>query len=346
MIQYVKIINIVIFFIIGLSNIHYTKASPGHPKEVSSEVEEVEIEVNYRDAIDSETLIHYLNDRFEIPSDLEEQYGQISPEDSDLKYPDSTVAITSLVFVMGSLVGAKLAVVTGSSVIKGAVFTGFDTLSGIAGGIFYGVHGAILSFAAGHAAAYTVWSRYAYPVVARSQLNILVTLVWPHYVFPVAGTVWTRLNMGLRLGARWGLMTFIPTTIALNVPDSPYGSDSVYNFYYNRMEYQFTLRDQYNRATPGSCLVYFAYNLSERQWEYERDACYIKSIPSQEQIYAGVQEHTLIKIPQTEEGRLRRGSWLFDWIQGQTKVVDTGYIPTSNSPPPTNPQITSSLESE
>ena len=102
----------------------------------------------------------------------------------------------------------------------------------------------------------------------------------------------------------------------------------LYDFYYNHIEYHFTLKDKENRITHGSCLIYFG-DVSEHGLEYERDVCHIKDIPSQEQIYAGQEEYRLVKIPQTEDGKVRVGGWthLDDWIQGQTKVVDTGFIP-------------------
>ena len=296
--------NTVLFFIIGLSSIHYVKASSD--SKVSSEVE---IEVNYRDVIDSETLIDYLNDRFEIPSDLKEQYGEFSPENSNLKYPDSTVAITSLVFIMGSTAGFMMGIAAQGSAIRGAVFTGFNTATGIVGATLYGLPGAVCFFGAG------------FPIACP---------VWKFFAFPGMRVTFTDVIDGVKQGLVLGAAIFIPTTLALRIPDSPYNKDSLYNFYYNRMEYSFTLRDQNNKTTPGSCLVHFAYNLSEHQWEYERDECYI-------QVLTGWEDAYLVKIPQTEEGRLRRGSW-FDWFHGQTKVVDTGSIPTSNS---TNSQITS-----
>ena len=259
----------------------------------SSEVSEV-VDTNYRSFVDSETLIHYLDSEFEIPFDLQERYGQLSLEDSYFSYPESTVAITGLVFMIGTVIGAPF---------KSAAAAAFTTASGIIGAIAYGLPGFFWSSVARGTILGGVRSLSTQPTLWRFTRDIVA---------------------GAYAGIRSGLLISVPTFIASVSPSYDY--DSLYNFYYNRIEYHFTLRNTYNRATHGSCLIHFAYNFSEHQPEYERDECYIKAIPSQEQIYAGQEEYTLVKIPQTEEGRLRRGSW-FDWIQGQTKVVDTGSIP-------------------
>ena len=77
-------------------------------------------------------------------------------------------------------------------------------------------------------------------------------------------------------------------------------------------------------------MAFFAYHPTQHALVTEYDACYLT-------IITGWENPPLIKIPQTVDGVVRLDETTpiiggrDDWIQGQTKVVDTFTIPLDES---------------
>lgn len=248
----------------------------------------VDAAADYKYFIESEDLVNELNDTFPsaIPDYIQEQYGGFVPESSSLSYPYSTAVIT----------GLAVASVGAAAGVLGVV--GFSGANAI-----------------------TAASVITAAIAGLSSANIALR------IWTVGGAAVTVLgamkvksvDAAAIIAAIAASYTFMSVDHVANTRGNPF-----YDFYHNRIKYNFTLKDEENhRITSGSCLVYFG-NISEHGLEYERDACYIRAIVE------GLEEALVVKIPQTEEGRIRVGGWthLDDWIQGQTKVVDTGFIPS------------------
>ena len=103
-----------------------------------------------------------------------------------------------------------------------------------------------------------------------------------------------------------------------------------------RLEFHFKLSGKDGRPVDASCLAFFAYSPSQHTLITEYDACYLTVITSWE-------NPPLIKIPQTVDGLVRLDETtpiigrLDDWLQGQTKVVDTFSISLAPLPLSTIP---------
>ena len=247
-----------------------------------------DVSANYSYFIDSESLVDELNETF--PS--------VIPDYMQEQYGGLVPESSSLSYPESTVVITGLAV---ASVVGAGVFAGSVGVASASG---------VIAVGAGVASGNAV-NAVMHTVVAG--LTVFRTVAASNADYAVIGATLATIFAGLST-------QIIANTYSVG--------NSLYNFYYNRIAYEFTLKDKENQMTPGSCLIYFGH-VSEDGLEYERDACYIKGIPSPEQIYAGQEESIIVKIPQTEDGRVRVGGWthLDDWVQGQTKVVDTGFIP-------------------